>query len=225
MKREPEDLTRRSSSPNDSFVLGKRVYLSPPSDLAISVGSSSTTGLDRQTKAELEAQIKEEGGDTPRRNTTYLMTQISSDPQNEDEKMTTQYVHPNYPNVSSAYSYDSPSLYVSPSPQPYTPGAPSHTSLRTTPGGSFAAPDHTYVDTYQRAPSVPATDAGYTLSRTEYAAPTSDYDRYTRLGTHYPRTNISLAPADSSPDSGTSSDPGREQLMFNSQVRGILFVC
>ena len=209
VKREPEDLTRRSSSPCESYLVSRRatggsVILSSGTSIPL-VGSSSR--LDQATKEELEAQVKEESGDRPRNSTTYVIANPSS-LHSIDDKMTS-YLPPSYATPSSQYNpYDAQPIYLSPSPQSFNSCS---TTLRPA-TGSFTTSSNTYVEHYDPAPSVPSSEANYIRGGPDY--PQSDYERSIAFRAQYKVLNA----ADSSPDSGTSSDPGREHIMFAPQV-------
>ena len=199
VKREPEDLTRKSVSPTERLVVDRRHTLFIPV-------SDTTTKLDRATKEGLEAQVKEECGDRPRVAQSYTITnapaaappQTTLDP---DSKMTTA----NYIGFATSpqpiYEH---SAYLTPSPQSYTTTA-SLVREATTSEQIY------YADYYRN------TDPQYTVSRPEYTTTEPTYvDRYQRPTGNYKTVNNLTV--DSSPDSGTSSDPGREHTIFTTQV-------
>ncbi|XP_018018633.1 protein grainyhead isoform X2 [Hyalella azteca] len=199
VKREPEDLTRRSISPSPHLIVDRRrmVLLQP------SVIEGSTARLDQATKQELEAQIKEEGGDRPRLAQTAAFTIVSSQPlDSSDSKMSAGFINfPPAPASQSGFEH----VYLSPPPQSYTTTASPVIRGTTT---SYTAPDPYYHDYYR--PNEPQ----HTLVRSEYAA-SDTFDRYARPGKNY-QSSLNLT-VDSSPDSGTSSDPGRDHSLFNTQ--------
>lgn len=202
VKREPEDLTRRSISPSDRMVVDRRrtVFLPPVSD-------GSSPRLDQATKEELEAQIKEEGGDRPRGTQTTFVIAATSQSVETGDKMTSSYL--GFPTAPSQSPYEHVPPYLSPSPQSYTTTAPP-AAIRGS--STYAAVSDQYYSEYYRSTSEPQ----YTLARPEYPVTSeTDFDRYSRPGTIYKTLNLTV---DSSPDSGTSSDPGREQALFVPQV-------
>lgn len=202
VKREPEDLTRRPTSPPHHVVVDRRRMVLLPHPTI----EGSSARLDQATKDELEAQIKEEGGDRPRAVPQQATFAIVSPQGIEtgDKMSTTQYL--GFAANSPQPSYEH-ATYLSPSPQSYTTSAASPAIRANT--VSYSAPDQ-YYDYYR------TTEPQHNLVRPEYTTTTDAFDRYTRPVSNYKSLNLTV---DSSPDSGTSSDPGRDPSLFNTQVR------
>ena len=209
VKREPEDL-RKSISPTERVLLDRRRMVLVPSSAATTTSTPNTTTarLDPHTKEILEAQIiKEESLDRPRiSQATYCTT-------SENEKMTSGYV--GFP-ATGHNAYDPVSPYVSSSsPGVYTTSAPVR---EPTPGPGYAFANDPYYPSYIRSTSE---NQYNTDARIDYANPNEQaFDRYPRASTNYKSITV-----DSSPDSGTSSDPGipREHGLFQPQVRECFF--
>lgn len=203
VKREPEDLTRRSISPSERLIVGRRrpVYLPPVEE--------GTSRLDQATKDELEAQIKEEGGDRPRTTPTFVLGVNQS--VDDSDKMSS-YVGFT-PSPQPGYEHGT---YLGSPQATYTTSA-SPAVVRGS-VSSYSTGADQYYEYYRPTNGEPQ----YTIARPDYNTSVTEpsFERYARPGPPYKSVNLTV---DSSPDSGTSSDPGREHpQVFTTQV-SVLF--
>nr|XP_027209051.1 uncharacterized protein LOC113802647 [Penaeus vannamei] len=212
VKREPEDLTRRTNSPADRGVLcdRRRSLLPPPppdgdSPPALDVPPALKDDLDHHViKEELEhSSLKVESGDRPRANHTLVIQA----PQDSADKMsagTGSYIGGF--SAASPQSYEHVSPYLSPSPQPYT------TSTSPVVRGSSAV--HTVSDNYYRDYYSPI-ETQYSVRQEYSPADTGFADRYPRPAYKANGVSNTLTVDLPSPaDSGISADavtPGISQ--------------
>lgn len=204
VKREPEDLTRRTNSPADRGVLcdRRRSLLPPPppdgdSPPALDVPPALKDDLDHHViKEELEhSSLKVESGDRPRANHTLVIQA----PQDSADKMsagTGSYIGSF--SAASPQSYEHVSPYLSPSPQPYT------TSTSPVVRGSSAV--HTVSDNYYRDYYSPI-ETQYSVRQEYSPADTGFADRYPRPAYKANGVSNTLTVDLPSPaDSGISAD-------------------
>jgi len=198
VKREPEDLTRKSISPSERLLVGR------PSATS---SAHNNARLDPHTKEILEAQIiKEESLERSNLSQKTFTTSAV-----EDKMSTAEYLGFAQ---SPGQTYGTP--YLATSPGVYTTN--SSTVVRGPTPGYTAAAEPQYYTSEPYYTSRAAETQYSLLTRPEYPSTNDNgFDRYNRTGTIYKGVPLTV---DSSPDSGTSSDPGREHL-FQPQVRNI----
>ncbi|XP_042873498.1 protein grainyhead-like [Penaeus japonicus] len=204
VKREPEDLTRRTNSPAERGVLcdRRRSLLPPPppdgdSPPALDVPPALKDDLDHHViKEELEhSSLKVESGDRPRANHT-LVIQAPLDSADKMSAGTGSYIGGF--SAASPQSYEHVSPYLSPSPQPYT------TSTSPVVRGSPAV--YTVSDNYYRD-YYPPNEPQYSV-RQEYSPADAGFaDRYLRPAYKANGVSNTLTVDLPSPaDSGISAD-------------------
>ena len=219
VKREPEDLTRKSISPSERFVVDRRRMVLLPSSITTTTATSgaSSARLDPHTKEVLEAQIiKEEveAGERPRLSQATYTTTTTVD----DKMSTAGYL--GFSSASPGPNYEQVS-YLSPSPVPYT-SAGSQVHRGGTPGG-FPIVTEPYAGEYYNAYR-PHNESQYASGPRPVEYSTGQEAAFER---NYLRSavNCKTVPltVDSSPDSGTSSDPGRDHGLFQTQVSALFY--
>ena len=199
VKREPEDLTRKSISPTERLVLNdpkrRQFILAVPSH---GEPPSLDQGL---VKEDLDAHIKDEEEDNPRTNHTLVIQA----PLDSADKMSASGYLGSFSAASPQPNYDHMPSYLAPSPQPYATS--SSPVIRGSPAVYTTTDPACYREYYQ------VSEPLYTTVRPEYMATDAVFERYSRpTPAAYKTVNLTV---DSSPDSGISDTlPARDQNLL-----------
>ena len=203
VKREPEDLTRKSISPTERLVLSD----SKRRSFVLTVNAhGEAQAIDPATlsKEELEHHIKDEIDDRPRISGNHSL--IIQQPLDSEDKMSASGYLGSFSATSPqpAYAEHVPSSYLAASPQSYATS--SSPVIRSSPAvyTTTENPSNCYREYYQ------VSEPMYSTGRPEYMATDAVFERYSRNpSAPYKTVNLTV---DSSPDSGISDTlPARDQ--------------